>query len=199
MAGCADLTFWRNDSTVCRNAYSCDLPSAPSMPSPSAPRTRCSGTGPGFGVRVHATGRKVYVVQSRGPMGLRRVTLGRHGDIFTEERRKQVAVVIDRIKRGEDPIPAPPEPELSVADLAERFMRLHVKVNCKPSTAAIYRGHLDGHILPALGEMAISAVGRGEIAALHHGSATHRPLPMRSSGPYRSCTHRGRDPAPASC
>ena len=124
----------------------------------------------GFGVRVHATGRKVYdVVQSRGPKGLKRVTLGRHGDISTEERRKQAAVVIDRIKRGEDPMPAPPAPELSVAELAERFMRLHVKVNCNPSTAATYRGHLDCHILPALGEMALSAAGRGKVAALHHG------------------------------
>ena len=122
----------------------------------------------GFGVRVHATGRKLYVVQSRGPTGLKRVTLGRHGDLATDEARKQAAVVIDRIKRGEDPMPAPPEPELTVADLAERFMRVHVKVNCKPSTAATYRGHLDCHILPALGEKAVGAVGRGEVAALHH-------------------------------
>ena len=49
-------------------------------------------------------------------MGLKRVTLGRHGDISTEERRKQVAVVIDRIKRGEAPVPAPPAQELSVAE-----------------------------------------------------------------------------------
>ena len=27
----------------------------------------------GFGVRVHATGRKLYIVQSRGPAGLKRV------------------------------------------------------------------------------------------------------------------------------
>ena len=122
----------------------------------------------GFGVRVHATGRKLYVVQSRGPTGLKRVTLGHHGELATDEARKQAAVVIDRIKRGEDPIPGPPEPELTVADLAEHFMRVHVKVNCKPSTAATYRGHLDCHILPALGELALGAVGRGEVAALHH-------------------------------
>ena len=40
-------------------------------------------------------------------------------------------------------------------------MRVHVKVNCKPSTAAASRGYLDRHILSALGEMALSAVGRG--------------------------------------
>ena len=122
----------------------------------------------GFGVRVHATGRKVYVVQSRGPTGPKRVTLGRHGDMSTDEARKRAAVVIDRIKRGEDPVPAPPEPELTVAELAEQFMRTHVNVRCKPSTVATYRSVLDKHILPVLGAMSISEVGRGEISALHH-------------------------------
>ncbi len=122
----------------------------------------------GFGVRVHATGRKVYVVQSRGPTGPKRVTLGRHGDMSTDEARKQAAVVIDRIKRGEDPVPAPPEPELTVAELAERFLRVHVMVHCKPSTAATYRFMLDKHILPVLGGKAIGEVGRREISALHH-------------------------------
>ena len=122
----------------------------------------------GFGVRVHATGRKVYVVQSRGLTGPKRVTLGRHGDMSTDEARKRAAVVIDRIKRGEDPVPAPPEPEFTVAELSERFMRVHVKVHCKPSTAATYRFMLDKHILPVLGGKAIGEVGRREISALHH-------------------------------
>ena len=39
----------------------------------------------GFGVRVHATGRKTYVVQSRGPTGPKRVTLGLHGDLSADE------------------------------------------------------------------------------------------------------------------
>ena len=122
----------------------------------------------GFGVRVHATGRKVYVVQSRGPTGPKRVTLGRHGDMSTDEARKQAAVVIDRIKRGEAPVPAPPEPDLTVAELSERFMRAHVKMHCKPNTVATYRFVLDKHILPVLGGKGISEVGRREISALHH-------------------------------
>ena len=112
-------------------------------------------------MRVHATGRKVYVVQSRGPTGPKRVTLGRHGDMPADEARKQAAVVIDRIKRGEDPLPKPPEPELTVAELSEHFLRAHVKVHCKPKTlAAKYRFVLDKHILPVLGGMSISEVGR---------------------------------------
>ena len=64
----------------------------------------------GFGVRVHATGRKVYVVQSRGPAGLKRVTLGPCEGETIEERRREAAFVIDRIKQGEDPMPPEPAP-----------------------------------------------------------------------------------------
>ena len=97
----------------------------------------------GFGMRVYTTGRKVYVVQSRGPRGLKRVTIGRHGEISADQARKDAAVIIDRIKQGEDPVPAPPAPELTVAGLAERYLRAHVVVNCKANSVRTYRGLLD--------------------------------------------------------
>ncbi len=122
----------------------------------------------GFGVRVHPTGKKVYVVQSRGPGGPKRVTLGRHGDISTDEARKQAASVIDRIKRGEEPKPGPPEAELTVAGLAERFMRVYAGAHCKPGTVATYRSILENHVLRALGSMTVGQVGAAEISALHH-------------------------------
>ena len=122
----------------------------------------------GFGVRVHATGRKVYVVQSRGPAGLKRASLGRHGDLSAEEARKKAAAVIDRIKRGEEPFPAPPVPALTLAGLAERYLKSHVERHCKPRTAALYRTVLERHILPALGGKAVAEVGRGDVAELHH-------------------------------
>ena len=124
---------------------------------------------PGFGVRVYPSGRKVYVVQSRGPGGPRRLTLGRHGELTAEKARRRAADVIDRIKRGEDPVPPEPEPVLTVAGLAERYMEAHVTVNCNAHTAWIYQGSLRNHILPALGTMPIDKVGRTEAAALHYG------------------------------
>ncbi len=86
----------------------------------------------------------------------------------TDEARKQAAGVIDRIKRGEDPNPKPPEMELTVSGLAERFMRVHASTHCKPETAATYHSVIDGRILPALGAMALDEVGRAEVTALHH-------------------------------
>ena len=122
----------------------------------------------GFGVRVYASGRKTYVVQCRGPNGSRRVTIGQHGEVTPDEARRQAALAIDRIKRGEPPVPAPPQPEPTVADLAQRFMDAHVTVNCKPSSAVHYRRVLDNHILPALGSVPVGEVDRAQVTALHH-------------------------------
>ena len=122
----------------------------------------------GFGVRVHVTGRKTWVVQSRGPGGPKRVTLGRHGELACEEARKQAACLIDRIKRGEDTSTAAPGAESTVAGLAERFMRTHVERHLKPGTIAAYRTALERHILPALGGMGLEEVGSAEVTALHH-------------------------------
>ena len=123
---------------------------------------------PGFGVRVYPSGRKVYVVQARaGGGGPRRATLGAHGELTPERARKRAASVIARIKAGGDPAAAPPDGGTTVADLAERYMKVHVAANCNAHTARIYRGSLDNHILPALGAMPLASVGRAEVAALH--------------------------------
>ena len=123
---------------------------------------------PGFGIRVYASGLKKYVVQSRGPGGSRRATLGRHGDTSPEQARRRAAEAIDRIKRGEDPLPPAPEPEPTMAVIAERYMRDYVPAHCKASSAEVYRRALDIHILPALGEMPVGAVGSEHVSELHY-------------------------------
>ena len=124
---------------------------------------------PGFGIRVYPSGRKTYVVQSRGPNGSRRVTIGRHGKVSAEQARKEAAAIIDRIKVGESPLPesAEPEPEPTVADLAERYLVSHVAVECKPASAKRYRQALK-HILPVLGELPVGSVEREHVASLHY-------------------------------
>ena len=62
----------------------------------------------------------------------------------------------------------PPPPKLTVAGLTERYLRVHVAVNCKPKTAELYRFVVERHILPALGELAVIEVGREHAAELHH-------------------------------
>ena len=120
-------------------------------------------------MRVYPSGTRIYVAQCRGPAGIKRLSLGRHGEITAEEARKQAATAIARIKRGEDPAARPLERALTVAELAERYMEGHVKVHCNAYTQWIYAGSLRNHILPALGAKAVASVGRADVAALHYG------------------------------
>ena len=133
---------------------------------------------PGFGIRVHATGRKLFVAQARTPGGLpKRATVGRYEDMDAEDARLKTAGMIDRIRRGRDPVPPAPE-EPTVADLAARFMAAHVEVNCKPGTVETYRSLLRLCILPDLGDLRLSEVDRSQVSALHHGL---RATPSRAN------------------
>ena len=122
----------------------------------------------GFGVRVYATGRKVYVVQVRGPTGKpKRAKIGEHGKIAPDVARGQAARVIDRIRRGEDPFPLAPAPEPTMAELAERYVKAHLEVNCRPSTVMTLRRVLYLHILPELGHLPVASVERSHVSELH--------------------------------
>ena len=125
----------------------------------------------GFGVRVYPSGTKVYLVQSRGPRGSKRVTVGRHGVISADQARRRAAVIVDRIKSDEAPAPtaaAHAETRLTIAELAERYLREHVAVRCKPNTAKAYRNAIAKHLLPALGGVPVAALGREEVAEMHY-------------------------------
>jgi len=121
----------------------------------------------GFGVRVYPSGSKIYVVQSRGPVGLKRASLGRHGDVTPDQARKKAAAAVARIKQGENPV-ARPLPSLTIDELAVRYLEGHVAVHCNAHTQGIYQGSLRNHILPALGAMPVDKVGRAEVTALHY-------------------------------
>ena len=126
----------------------------------------------GFGVRVYPNGSKVYVVQSRGPGGPKRVAVGRHGVVSAGQARRRAALMLTRIKAGEDPVPASPsrgDAGPTVAELAERYLREHVDVRCKPSTRKSQRQVVGKYIVPALGGVPVSELGREHVGNLHSG------------------------------
>ena len=129
----------------------------------------------GFGVRVYPSGAKVYVVQARGPDGTKRITVGRHGVIDAQEARRRAALIIARVRAGEDPVPEVRKTEATtVAALAQRYLREHVAVRYKPTTAAQCRLVIERYIVPAVGTLPVSALGRTHVADLQH-SLNDRP------------------------
>ena len=66
--------------------------------------------------------------------------------------RREAVVIIDRIQRGEDPVPPEPVSEPTVAELAERYMHVHVEVDCRPKTVDTFGRVVRLHIVPELGQ-----------------------------------------------
>ena len=110
---------------------------------------------PGFGVRVHPSGSKVYMVHKRSGGKSRRVTIGRHGVWSLDAARRQAGGIIASLKNGETPARPGAENGSSsgptIAELAEQYMAEHVKVRCKPTTARSCRHIFDKYLLPQFG------------------------------------------------
>ena len=102
----------------------------------------------------------------------RRVTVGPDGVITPEEARRRAALIIARIKAGEEPVPEPLSAKLAkgptVADLARRYLEDHVAVRCRPSTAELYRVAVEKYILPRFGKQPAVALDHAQVTELHH-------------------------------
>ena len=165
----------------------------------------------GFGVRVYPSGGKVFVAQARGPDGPdrpnkpRRITVGRHPVLSAEQARQRAALIIARVKAGEDPVPLPLPAKYAggptVTDLANRYLEEHVAVRCKPKTQRTARSVVNRHIVPALGKLPIAAVERRHVMALHESLCE---TPAMANMTVETLSHmyglaRGWDMAPEDC
>ena len=134
----------------------------------------------GFGIRVYPTGGKVYVAQARGPDGPKRVTVGRYPVLGAEQARQRAALIIARVKAGEDPVPLPLAARFAggptVSDLARRYLEDHVAVRCRPKTARTARSVVNCHIVPEAAPML-----RRQVPASVH-ALSNQPMTVFTTG-----------------
>ena len=121
----------------------------------------------GFGVRVHPSGRKVYIVKTRYQGRIIKMTIGPHDAVSATYARVRAAEIITDARAGKNPkgrrSSAP-----TMRALGERFLKEYVPNHCKPSTAAEYRRSVEHFINPRIGKLRVTDVQRSNIAALHH-------------------------------
>ena len=126
----------------------------------------------GFGVRVHPSGRKVYVVKYRHQGRTIKKTIGPHGTIPPAAARARAAEIITAARTGRDltgrVLQLREDGAATMHDLAGRFLEEHVPAHCKPSSAHSYEIAIRQHVLPRLGNRRVADVTRGDVAALHH-------------------------------
>lgn len=138
---------------------------------------------PGFGVRVGAGGSKTYVLKYRvggGRSGRTRWgVIGAHGVLTPDQARDVAKRWLAEVAAGGDPAgdklarrEAP-----TVAELMAQFLRDHVEVKNKASTAKNSALLVDRHIVPALGRLKVSDVTLADVAHFHA---------ARSNTPYQA-------------
>lgn len=132
----------------------------------------------GFGIRIEPTGTKTYFVRYRADGGGRRASqrllvLGRHGVLTTEEARRHAKEALAGVTRGEDPgiSRAQRRKELTVGDILDRYLKEHVAVHNKPSTAKEARRHVETNIKPQLGRLRLTDLRRADVKQWHSGFA----------------------------
>lgn len=125
---------------------------------------------PGFGVRCLPSGKKFYHLKyrTRGGRG-RWLTLGQHGPLTPDRARakalREKAAVID----GYDPAGEleTKRREITIAEVADRYLAEHAAVHNKPRTVAEARRVVETKIKPRLGWIKITDLTRSDIKAWH--------------------------------
>jgi hypothetical protein len=123
----------------------------------------------GFGVRVWPSGRRSYIVQYRTQSGQqRRRTIGRHGIVTVEQARTKAQEMLAEVRLGGDPAKPPTPSAVSVADLADRYLREYAVPKKKPKSVKSDAASLRLHILPRFGQKLVPEVIRADISDLQY-------------------------------
>jgi integrase len=132
---------------------------------------------PGFGVLVHPSGRKTFMLQYRpkGASAPRLLTLGAYGVLTVQQARQQAKKELHAAKYGKDPLEARREQKRgdTVKDLAEMYIDRDVR---QRKTARDIERRIRKHILPALGGRRVKDITTAECARLHRSIGASTPI-----------------------
>ncbi len=103
---------------------------------------------PGFGLRVTSGGAKSFIVEKRIQGKVKRVTLGRYGNLSVEQARKEAMHFLGAVATGKKPIAAKQNRRIRNTTLLEAFEDyLLTRKDLKPSTIHDYRRSINGPFL----------------------------------------------------
>jgi integrase len=131
------------------------------------------GACPGFGLRVYPSGRKVFIAQVRVGRATRRVKIGPYGPFTVEQARARATEIIRLAASGVDPQRErrARRDAITVSQLCEAYLDAtdagtvitrfgRVK---RAATMSIDRGRISRHIVPLIGSILASDLGRSDV------------------------------------
>ncbi len=131
---------------------------------------------PGFGLRIHPSGRKVWIVQARIEERSRRIVIARHGEMELAQARRRARDVLARIRAGDNPADdIRREKETpTLREFADEYLR-RCDPLWKPSGRKTMRIYLKARILPAFGRMPLDRIGPEDVAAWFDAASRDKP------------------------
>jgi len=132
------------------------------------------GTIRSFGLRVHPSGAKSFVVQTRVRGRMRKITLGRFPDMSLADARREAAAVLARIWAGEDVAPARKVKAPVFRDFAARYRERRKDV-WKPSSLETFDIYMRGRLLPAFGRLKLDTIDHARVSAWFDAASAERP------------------------
>ena len=124
----------------------------------------------GFGVIVLPSGRRTYCIQYRNQNRvLKRLKIGVHGQVTTEEARALARKHLASVAHGEDPTTQKQQnKELPLMkDLARDYLERYAKSKKEPKSYKEDKRMIEKIILPALGDQHVKNISRRTIESLH--------------------------------
>src|SRR5829696_1249514 len=107
---------------------------------------------PGFGLRVRAGGKRVWIAQYRMGAKQRRITIGSVQAIDPDEARRRAKEVLAHAQLGKDPqadkVEARAKAALALGSVVERYLDRHAAQRLKPKTLAEVQRYLRHHWRP---------------------------------------------------
>ena len=131
---------------------------------------------PGFGLRIHPSGRKVWIVQARIEGRSRRVLIARYGATRPAEARRRARDMLDRIRAGGNPAD-----DIRREKQTPTFREFTVEYlrrsdpHWKPSGRETVRIYLKARILPAFGKMPLDRISTEDVAAWFDAASRDKP------------------------
>jgi integrase len=123
----------------------------------------------GFGLIILPSGRRTYCIEYRNTDRIKkRLKMGVHGTITTEEARDLAKKGLGQVAHGEDPAEQKKQVNnlVTVEELADNYLDRH---GYKKRPKSLYEDQklLQNIILPALGRLKVIYITRRELEALH--------------------------------
>jgi integrase len=140
---------------------------------------------PGFGLRVTPTGTKIFIAQASVAGRKRRVTVGFHPKMTLGKAREEALQMLADMRRGIDPavarkarLKAAQANEMTISELADKWLSEYVRPKLKPRTVFDYEGLLEQHIKPGLGDLTVAHIEHDDINKFHVGM---KRIPRRAN------------------